>query len=123
MTSRNLEQQNLKQDLNELKAGTGFMIGLADTIRKFEERGYTENLVARHDHFEARSGEIRLNPEDFTVDQLVRFENASDPDDQSVLYLVSAPSLKVKGLYVETYGAQQEALSRSMMEKLKEHNH
>ncbi|MBX2993278.1 MAG: hypothetical protein KF681_00590 [Bdellovibrionaceae bacterium] len=122
MSNTEMERQDLK-DLNELKAGTGFMIGLAETIRKYEERGYTENLVPRYDHFEARSGEIRLNPEDFVVDKMVRFENTSDPDDQSVLYLVSAPSLKLKGLFVEAYGTQQDELSRLMIEKLKDHNH
>jgi hypothetical protein len=108
-------------ETSELKAGTGFMINLADTIRRYETQGYSENLVACFDHFEARSGAIRLWPEEIAVDKVIRFENTSDPDDQSILYLISSNQQKVKGLYVDTFGPSSIELSKSMIERLKDH--
>lgn len=105
-------------DRARLEAGTGFMASLADTIRAFESRGYTENLVPRFDHFEFRSGQEHLAPEDFVLDEMRRFENTSDPDDQAILYAISAPTQGVKGLYVDSYGAYHDDLSERMLRKL-----
>ena len=106
----------------EHKAGTGFMLGLAETIKNFQTYGcYTENLTAKEDHFECGSGKYKLYPANFEVDKMVRFENTSDPDDNSILYAISDASQNLKGLYVEGYGAGQPSLSREMIDKLKTH--
>lgn len=112
-----------KNENDMLKAGTGFMLSLADSIHHLYGQGYVENLIPRFDHFECRSGTIKLKPDDIVIDRLVRFENTSDPDDQSILYAVSAPQLGLKGLYVEGYGPAQDELSHEMIERLKEHPH
>ena len=106
----------------EHKAGTGFMLSLAETIKNFQEYGnYTENLSAHDDHFECCSGKYKIFPRNFEVDKMVRFENASDPDDNSILYAITDPTQNLKGLYVEGYGAGQPSLSREMIDKLKTH--
>ena len=110
-----LKSDTLNQD--QLQAGTGFMACLTDAIRDLEQKGYSANLVAEYDHF--RSQQIRIYPEDFYVDQIVRFENSSDPDDQSILYAITSEQYGVKGLYVESYGLYHESLSTSMLERIK----
>jgi hypothetical protein len=106
----------------EMEAGTGFMNGLADTIRRLaQEEGYIENLTAKEDHLECGSGKYKLYPGDFTVDKLRRFENSSDPDDNAILYAISSRDQKIKGIFVENYGINQYALSPEMLERLKEH--
>jgi hypothetical protein len=106
----------------EHQAGTGFMLGLAETIRNLSEYGgYTCNLTAKEDHFEADSGKFKLFPKNFEVDKMVRFENASDPDDNSILYAISDSTQNLRGLFVEGYGANQVSMSHEMLEKLKEH--
>jgi len=116
-----LNEELNKKDKNILQAGTGFMQGLADTITKLQAEGYSENLTPKEDHFEVHSGEIKIKPEEFSVDLMRRFENTSDPDDQSVLYAISAPSQNLKGLYVESYGLGQDPLSKEMIERLRKH--
>lgn len=103
-----------------LRAGTGFMLQPLEALKEFERDGYDKNLVARYDHFELDSGAERAGPEDFEVDEIVRFENTSDPDDQSILYAISSRH-GWKGLYLESYGLYHEDFSTEMLEKLSRH--
>lgn len=106
-----------------LKAGTGFMLQPGEAIAQLEREGYSCNIVARYDHFEIDCGKECLFPADFQVDEMQRFENSSDPDDQSILYAISCPSRHLKGLYLESYGVYHEDLSREMLGRLCDHQH
>lgn len=106
-----------------MKAGTGFMMTLTEGVKKMQLRGYTANFSAKYDHLEAEMGKIKLYPQEFTIDKMIRFENASDPDDQSILYAISSASKNVKGLYIESYGTYHDELSSKMLEKMKDHPH
>lgn len=105
------------------EAGTGFMVMPTEAMKALEKKGYVKNLVLKFDHFEVDSGHEKIYPDEFEVDQVVRFENTSDPDDQSILYAISSDPHGLKGLYLESYGLYTEDLSRSMIEKLKAHPH
>ncbi len=91
-----------------------------EALRELEKRGYTENLVLRFDHLEAHNGQDKLKPEDFEIDEIFRFENTSDPDDQSILYAVSGKG--IKGTFLESYGPIHEEMSPQMIQRLKQHH-
>jgi hypothetical protein len=103
-----------------LKAGTGNMLSLSNAIRVFQDKGYKENLVPRYDHLGCHSEEIKLFPMDIVIDEIVRFENTSDPDDQSILYAISSLDKSVKGLYVESYGLYHDDLSPEMLRRIRD---
>ncbi len=109
--------------IDVLEAGTGFMQSMSEVIHLLDKKGYRENFSAKIDHFECRSGTFRIYPKDIVIDSLFRFENTSDPDDQSILYAISAPSVGLKGVYVESYGVNQDEMSKEMIERLKNHPH
>ena len=102
-----------------VKAGTGDMIGLRETISELQKKGYTENFVPGFDHLTCGSGYFKVYPRDIIFDEIFRFENSSDPDDQSILYAISYPALNIKGLYVESYGLYHDELSAAMIERIK----
>ena len=105
------------------QAGTGFMKDMSEILRILQGKGYTENIVPRYDHFEVKEGTFKLFPKDFEVDEIVRYENASDPDDQSILYAITSEKNHLKGVYIESYGIYQDELSQPMIERLKNHLH
>lgn len=105
--------------LSMLESGTGCMVSLSHTIRKLQEQGYVENLVPAFDHFACRSGQIKITPDILVVDKMVRFENASDPDDQAILYAISSAAMGVKGLYVDSYGVYHDELSPQILMSLR----
>jgi hypothetical protein len=117
-------QENFnQQDQDILEAGTGFMMSLYQMVTQLEKMGYTENLGAKDDHFEARSGAIKLYPKDFVVDKVLRFENTSDPDDQAIIYAISSPEQGIKGVYVDSYGIYQESISPELLRALRQEIH
>lgn len=105
-----------------MKAGTGFVASLPDTLRALQAKGYTENLTAKFDHFESQMGKIKIYPQDMSVDEVVRFENASDPDDNSILFAIRSND-GVKGVFVDSFGVYHTELSPDLDRKLKDHPH
>ncbi len=101
------------------EAGTGFMQNPTDVLRELQGRGYTENLVPRFDHLEAHNGKEKVPPEEFEVDEIFRFENTSDPDDQSILYAISFRG--EKGTFLESYGLYHEEMSPQMIRRFSKH--
>ncbi len=110
--NQNMDEKSAK---STHQAGTGFMMSLTEAIKKLQGDGYTENFIPRFNHFEARSGTIKLFPEDLVVDEMLRFENSSDPDDQSILFAFSTSIPGVKGLYVDSYGLSHDNLSSDVL--------
>ncbi|MBC7420658.1 MAG: hypothetical protein H7328_08015 [Bdellovibrio sp.] len=108
-----------KLDDDQMKAGTGFMLCLSDTITTLQSGGYTENLVPGYDHLTCQSGKYTLYPKDFFIDEIFRFENSSDPSDQSILYAITCDKHNIRGLYIESYGVYHDELSAAMLERIK----
>ncbi len=115
-----MDEQNAR---DTMRAGTGFMLSPLEAMQNLVGQGYEANLVPKFDHFECKSGRERLYPDEFAVDDIVRFENSSDPDDQSILYLISSPAHGIKGLFMESYGLYHEEFSPRMIERLRRHIH
>ncbi len=110
---------------DHLRKGTSMnqpehMLNLREAIQAFTSRGYTEDFNFEFDHFSTGSREIHLYPKDFVFDEIVRIENASDPDNQDILYAISSPSKKLKGLYVESYGLNSHEMAPTIIAKIRE---
>ena len=117
------QQQHIKTVLPKdmRRAGTGEMYGLCEAIDRLQKKGYTQNLVAKFDHFTCDEGKLQLYPNDIFFDEVLRFENTSDPDDQSIMYAIrSLIEDDVKGLYIESYGLYHDDLSNTIIQRIQE---
>ena len=101
-------------------AGTGAMKAISESISELQAKGYTASFELCYDHFSCGSGDVILQPEELFFDEVLRFENSSDPDDQSILYAISVPGTNLKGLCAESYGLFHDDLSQSMIKRLQE---
>lgn len=90
---------------------------LSEALEGLRTRGYTENFNLLTDCLESATRELRLHPEDFTIDEFYRFEGDSNPDDSSVIYAISSGALK--GVLVDAYGMYSESMTPAMANKLK----
>jgi len=63
---------------------------LSETINGLKEDGYVLDFNVRQDRIVCHQANSVFSPEDFDIDKVYRFEGASNPDDQSVLYAISS---------------------------------
>lgn len=99
-------------------AGTGDMQCVAEAIKELKAKGYVHNLMLAYDHFKTEDDKIKLYPKDIFFDEVMRFENTSDPDDQSILYAISSTADDVKGICVESYGLYHEDISPLIIKRM-----
>ncbi|MDZ7674856.1 MAG: hypothetical protein U5K30_07300 [Acidimicrobiales bacterium] len=79
---------------------------LSEAIARLQAAGYTESLSATLD------GRLRCptcggehDPADVEIDEQVRFEGTSDPDDESILVALTC-GCGAKGLYTTMFGPE-----------------
>jgi len=61
--------------------------------------------------------QLKLSPEQFTVDEYHRFEGMSSTDDNSIVFAITSDN-GVKGILVDAYGVYASNLNDAMIEKL-----
>lgn len=108
--------KNTTSDLNE-SFGT-----LSETINALIKRGYTHDFNIEGDCLVCRKTDTSLEPDDFQIDKVYRFEGDSDPEYQSVLYAISSATYNIKGLLVNGYGISSDGDTSRIIEKLKTHH-
>jgi hypothetical protein len=94
---------------------------LADALKDLKARGYTQYFEMEYFTIYCGLLNMRLTPEEFTVDEMYRFDDDSNPDDSSVLYAISS-SKGVMGTLVDAYGVYAENMSFDMAMRLQNHN-
>jgi hypothetical protein len=93
---------------------------LIDALDDLKKRGYEADFATQTVCLYCGDLDIRLDPEDFHVDEHYRFEDGSTPDDNAVLYAISSTT-GLKGTLVDAYGAYAENMSFEMAKKLQGH--
>ncbi|MEL4308063.1 phosphoribosylpyrophosphate synthetase [Joostella sp. CR20] len=91
---------------------------LSIAIEDLKRKGYTEDYNLCEVGVENRSKHSVCTAADLNVVDYYRFEGDSNPDDNSVLYVIET-SFGDKGLLVDAYGAYSGNISREMIEKLR----
>lgn len=93
-------------------------LSLVDALEDLRMRGYVSDFEAETACLYCGDLDLRLYPEQFRVDEVYRFEGDSNPDDNAVLYAITA-SNGVKGTLVDGYGVYSDNLSFEMAKKLR----
>jgi quercetin dioxygenase-like cupin family protein len=94
---------------------------LSETINGLAQSGYTLDFNINQECLVCHQKNISLSPEEFQVDKVYRFEGASNPDDESIVYAISSAKFGVKGILVNGYGISAEEGSSKLVERLQTH--
>ena len=78
---------------------------LAETVEELQHKGYTHPLVAKGGKLVAPAADVAFDPETLCVDEIHRFEGATDPGDMSILFAISTPDQGIKGTWSSPFGA------------------
>jgi len=91
---------------------------LSEALNDAQNRGYTFDFNLLENCIECKSLDKNFQPDQFNIVEVHRFEGMTNPDDNSVLYLIETED-GTKGTLVDAYGTYADSLSREMIEKLK----
>lgn len=91
---------------------------LSETISGLTKLGYTHDFNIQDESLVGHGTNVILSPNDFQIDKVYRFEGASDPDYQSILYAISSSKFNIKGTLVNGYGIYSDEKSSKLVELL-----
>lgn len=93
-----------------------------DALNDLKERGYVADFSTDTVCLYCGELDIRLDPEDFHIDEVYTFEGDSGTDDNSSVIYAITSATGVKGILTDTHGANSEHLGFQMAKKLQEHH-
>ena len=91
---------------------------LAEAITSLQREGFTADFNLCDAGVENKHKKEVHSGDDLNVIKYYRFEGMSDPDDNTVLYVIETNSGE-KGLLMDAYGAYSGNVSKELMDKLK----
>lgn len=112
----NTIQDNLEQDAQESADSMNTLSSLTETAVK---KGYTENMTVKGGKLYAPSVNNYYRPQDVKIDNFYRFEGASDPGDNAILYCLQTND-GTKGMLIDSYGHDADAAISEFIKKVEE---
>ena len=96
---------------------------LSEAVNDLIKRGYTTDFLLQEEKecLLCRNNSLALPPEDFSIDEVYRFEGMTDPADESIVFAISSEKHNVKGLVINSFGADFGYRSSKLVEHLKKH--
>ncbi len=89
---------------------------LTEAMENLRERGYTYEFSPNADYLTISGTDIKVEGDEFMVDEFHRFEGISDPGDEMTLYAITTKTGK-KGVFVSAQGTYSNEVSRELMAK------
>ena len=79
---------------------------VTDALTRLRVDGYTSDFFANeHGELACRGCDRTMNPADVHVDQTIRFEGDTNPDDQDIVFAIECSGgCGCKGVYSAAYG-------------------
>jgi hypothetical protein len=97
---------------------------VTEAVNDLKKRGYSADLSieADKDCLVCKSTATQLSPEDFTIDEVYRFEGMTDPGDEMIVYAISANDKNIKGIVVNAFGIYSSYRASKLVEHLTKHH-
>jgi hypothetical protein len=91
---------------------------LSEAVERLTAAGYQDDLRAERGGLRAVGTHCLHEPESLVIEEIVRFEGASDPGDEAVLFALRCEVHGTKGTYVVTFGPSVDPLDAEMVRRL-----
>lgn len=94
---------------------------VTEALKDLKLRGFTTDFNIAFDKLICSENKICLNPNEFEITEVHRFEGATDPGDENVVYAVESKEGTVKGTITSAFGTYADTVSNEMIQKLSMH--
>jgi len=90
-------------------------------LEDLKARGYNLNFNIAFDKISCSEKDICLNPDEFEIVEVYRFEGDSNPEDEDVVYAVQSKDSNIKGTITSAFGTYADGASDKIIQKLPLH--
>jgi len=94
---------------------------VTEAINGLKAKGYTLDFNIAFDKIICQKNNFCLNPHEFEITEVYRFEGSTDPSDEEVVYAVASKDGTMKGVITSAYGTYADTISTDMIKKLDMH--
>jgi hypothetical protein len=94
---------------------------VTEAVKGLKDRGYTIDFNIAFDKLICSESKICLQPDEFEITEVHRFEGDSNPDDEDVVYAVASKDKKIKGVITSAFGLYADPVSNKIIQKLSIH--
>ena len=84
-------------------------------------KGYTHDFNIEFDNIKCHENNVCLNPNEFEITEVFRFEGETNPSDEDVVYAVESKDGTIKGTISSAFGPYADSISNAMIQKLAMH--
>ena len=91
-------------------------------LNGLKARGYTLNFNLAFDKVICAENDNCLNPHEFEIVEVHRFEGNTNPSDEDVVYAIESKDGVIKGVMTSAYGMYADGVSADMIQKLSMHH-
>jgi hypothetical protein len=91
---------------------------LTAALTGLKAKGYTLDLNIAFDKLVCSHNNVCLNPNEFEITEVHRFEGDTNPSDEDVVYAVESHDHKIKGTITSAYGMYADTISTDMLRKI-----
>lgn len=89
-----------------------------DAIRDLYQRGYTIDFMFHNGSLRDTASGESFRPDELAIVEHHRFEGASNPDDESVVYAIVSDN-GVRGIVVDAFGLYADPALANLLQKIK----
>ena len=90
-------------------------------LNGLKDRGYTLDFNISFDKIICSDKKVQLNPQEFEIVEVYRFEGETNPSDEDVVYAVESKKADVKGTFTSAYGLYSDTISADMLREMSMH--
>lgn len=94
---------------------------VSTALNSLKERGYTRDFNIAFDKVICNETNECLNPNEFEITEVYRFEGDTNPSDEAIVYAIVSKDGSMKGVAVNAYGMYSDAMSDEIIKKLSIH--
>lgn len=95
---------------------------VVQALQGLKANGYTLDLNIDFDKLRCAANGLCLNPAEFEVVEVHRFEGDTNPSDEDVVYAIASKDGQHKGVFTSAYGLYADSVSTEMLQKLTIHH-
>jgi hypothetical protein len=91
---------------------------LSEAVERLTAAGYEHDFRAEPDGLRAVGTSCVHRPESLVIEETLRFEGESDPQDEAALFALRCEAHGTRGTYVVAYGPAMDPLDADMVRRL-----